>query len=293
MRLGRVLLIVNPASRRGARQHPAALAAFADAGVECEVVFTEHPGHAALIAFDTRADYDALFTLGGDGTVMEVLGVLAGRDIPVGVLPGGTGNLLARALDIPLNLRRAVTRLVAGEVKRVDLGALANGRVFAFAAGVGIDATMVARTSGRKKRTFGVLAYMATAASASFRLDSFTMQAKVDGVSHTFQATAALVANFGSVLSGLIRLGPGISPDDGMLDLCVFSPRNVTDALRLGWRIARKDFSADPAMHFLKGRTIRIETDLPRPAQADGEMIGMTPLDAHVLPLAARLLVPR
>ena len=91
------------------------------------------------------ADYDAVFTLGGDGTAMEVAGALALSGIPIGVLAGGTGNLLGRALGIPRSVKRAVPMLLAGEVRRIDLG-IVRGRHFAVAAGVGIDAAMVEET---------------------------------------------------------------------------------------------------------------------------------------------------
>lgn len=288
-----VLLIVNPASRRGARQHPRVLRAFAGAGVACDAVLTRHAGHASAIAASAAGQYDAVFTLGGDGTVMEVLAALAGGERPIGILPAGTGNLIARAVAIPMNVTRAVRQLTSGTVRRVDLGSLSDGRVFAFAAGVGIDATMVERTSSSTKRMLGVLAYVLTASRASLAIDTFTLEATVDGVRHRHRATAAMVVNFGSMLNGLIHLGPEIAPNDGLLDLCVFSPANVRDALRLGWRIVRNDFSPDAAMHFVKGRHIRLETDPPRPSQADGELLGNTPLDIEVRPLAARLLVPR
>ena len=97
-RIERVLLIVNPASRRGARIRAKALKAFADAGVACDVMPTEAPGHAAILAKTHAHKYDAVFTLGGDGTVMEVLSALAHQGPPLGVLAGGTANVVARTL---------------------------------------------------------------------------------------------------------------------------------------------------------------------------------------------------
>jgi diacylglycerol kinase family enzyme len=126
---------------------------------------------------------------------------------------------------------------------------------------------------------------------ASLALERFTLKATVDGVTHTLPATAVLLANFGAVLQGLFTLGPAIFPYDGMLDLCVFSPADVRDAVRIGWRIMRRDFAPDPAMHFFKGRSFQLETDPPRPMQADGELLGNTPLSATVVPLAACVLV--
>jgi YegS/Rv2252/BmrU family lipid kinase len=287
-----VLLIVNPGSRRGARDHARAHDAFARLGVRCDTVFTERPGHAGEVARERAGSYDAVFTLGGDGTVMEVVGALAHSGVPVGVLPGGTGNLIARVLGIPLDVGAAVTSLVKGDEARIDLGAI-DGRRFAFAAGVGVDATMVQTTTPVLKGRFGVLAYFWTGARAALRQERFKVTATVDGVVHSREATMVMVANFGAVFRDLITLGPGIRQDDGLLDLCVFSPMGFADSLRITWRLLRRNFRTDPCMLYTAGRHLRIETDPPRPVQADGDLVGMTPFDVVVEPLAARVLVPR
>jgi diacylglycerol kinase (ATP) len=288
----RVLLIVNPGSRRGAHRQALAESAFARRGVACDVVLTERPGHASELAQTRGRSYDAVFTLGGDGTVMEVIGTLAHSNVPVGVLPGGTGNLIARVLGIPLRVGEAVDVLLDGDEARIDLGSI-GGQRFAFAAGVGVDATMVERTTPVLKGRFGVLAYFWTGARAALNQDRFAVTATVDGVRHERMATMVMVANFGAVFRDLITLGPGIRQDDGLLDLCVFSPKGFRDSVRITFRLLRKDFRTDPCMLYTAGRTIRIETDPPRPVQADGDLVGMTPFDVLVEPLAANVLVPR
>ena len=105
-------------------------------------------------------------------------------------------------------------------------------------------------------------------------------------------AAAVMVANFGTVLSNLMTLGPDIRSDDGLLDLCVFSPDRVSDAIRVAWRLLRKDFRDDAALLYRAGRQFRIECDPPQVYQADGEVLGTTPFSARVEPLAAKLLVP-
>jgi YegS/Rv2252/BmrU family lipid kinase len=287
----RVLLIINPASRRGLKVRGRALRAFENAGAQCDAVQTDQPGHGARIATDRGRDYEAVFTLGGDGTVMEVVGALANGNIPVGVLAGGTGNLLARTLGIPLNVSKAVPLLLSADAAKVDLGIIAN-RYFAFAAGVGIDAKMVEETPASLKRRLGVAAYFLTATRAALHREDFLMKAVVDGQAHERIAVAVLLANFGAIFHNLFTLGPGIRQDDGMLDLCVFSPKSLRDSLRIVWRLWRRDFRSDPAMLYARGHRFRIETIPPRAVQADGDLISMTPFEAEVVPLAAFLLVP-
>ena len=119
--LTRALLIANPASRRGGTLVEEARQAILDGGATCDVMLTERAGHAGELTVMHGRNYDVVFALGGDGTAMEVAGSLAGSGVPIGVLPGGTGNLLARALGIPRHVARAVPALLHGGVRRIDL----------------------------------------------------------------------------------------------------------------------------------------------------------------------------
>lgn len=289
----RVMLIVNPASRRGARVRTRALKAFADAGVDCDEMVTRSPGHAAILARTHAHKYEAVFTLGGDGTVMEVLGALAHHGPPVGILAGGTANVVARSLGIPLNPRKAVPRLLDGDEAKMDLGRLGDGRRFAIGMGVGLDATMIEQAPAKLKKRLGFFAYVIGGWKAVLQNRKFRLTLTVDGVRYELSASAILIANFGAVLNDLVWFGDGILRDDGKLDACVFSPRNIRDAVRIFYRMVRKDFSPDPCIFYKSGREFRIETDPTMPGQADGELLTGTPLNVTVDPLAGRLLIPR
>ncbi len=309
--IGRVLLVVNPRARRVADREREALAGFAAAGVACDVRHTEAAGHAGEIARgvlpgddalgdgpNPSAPYDAVFTLGGDGTAMDVVAALAGSGVPVGVLPAGTGNLVARTLGVPLGTARAVAALLGGARTCVDLGALSTAgggppRLFAFAAGVGVDARMIERASPAWKRRVGVLAYVVTATQAVLARERFGVRLVVDGEETVTDATAVMVANFGAVLGDAFRFGPGIREDDGRLDVCIFRPRSFVESVSVFARLVRKDFRPHPALLYRAGQAIALDTDPPRPVQADGELLGRTPMTVRVLPLAATLLVPR
>ena len=169
--------------------HQPALAAITGAGLQCDAILTERQGQGAHLATTLAAGYDVVFTLGGDGTAMEVVGALAGSEgPPVGILPGGTGNLIARTLGIPLDVQLAVPLLLcAGNLSGWDLRGTGpeppcrSPRRFAFAAGVGIDATMVAEVSARLKRHLGVPAYMLSWVTAALRRETFRARVTVDG----------------------------------------------------------------------------------------------------------------
>ncbi len=292
----RALLIVNPASRRGARDLRRVEQALAASGVEADTRLTRAPGDAATMARELGAQFDAVFTLGGDGTIMEALGGLVDVGTPLGALAGGTGNLLVRAMGIPLNPVRAVGTLCAGHVRQIDLARLGLGGHFAVAAGLGIDVAMLERTPTWLKRRLGVAAYVLAGASAAVGAAmhgaTFRVRFTVDGIEHESEALSLLVANVGSVLSGWITLVPSGRPDDGALDVAVYAPRNLAQALRVAWRMLRGRFPDDELTRFYRGRHIHVCADPQRRAEADGELLPPGALDARMLPGAGRLLVP-
>jgi len=292
LRSGPVLLLANPAARRAAALLPVVQRAFRAAGVSCEVAPTERPGHAAELARERAGGYRAVFVLGGDGTVMEVLDALAHSGIPAGIIPGGTGNLVARSLGIPLDVERAVGVLLRGRAKRMDLGVTGGGRRFAFSVGAGVDARMIAETGARSKRTFGAAAYALTAVRCALLPRSFTVRAVADGEVVEREAAAVMVANSGGVLNDLVTLGPGIRSDDGLLDLCIFSPSGSVQAAALGWRLLTSRFDEHPAMLYRSGREFSVECDPPQIYQADGELLGSTPFQARVDAGAALVIAP-
>ena len=286
------MLIVNPAARGGRSAEPEALSAFRALGVEPLVLRTAGPGDAARLATTISGD-EPIFVLGGDGTVMEVVGALAKSGRAVGVLPGGTGNQLARLLGIPLDVSAAIRALHRSATRPLDLGRLADGRHFAIAAGVGMDAAMIAGASPVAKRWIGVGAYVLSAVGPALAARSFPVRIEADGKVFEREAAMAMIANVGSVMGGRFSLAPGASPNDGLLDLCVLSPRGLVDGAALALRMLRQDLRDDPRWLFVQARDVRIVAPLGVPAQADGELLATATLHAVAVPDAAQFLVPK
>ena len=186
----------------------------------------------------------------------------------------------------------AQVALMAGSETRIDLGLLGDGRHFVIGVGVGVDADMIAGASSGMKRRNGFLAYFISGISAGVKLNRFRYRITADGTVHEGEAISVLVANLGSVLGGLITLGKQINETDGLFHVCVFSPRSVLDAFRVFGRMLAGDLGGDRSVSYIAGKKFRFETVPARRAQADGEMLGETPLDITVQPGAARLLTP-
>lgn len=236
-----------------------------------------------------RRNASVVLAAGGDGTVRAVVQGLAGSDVPLGVVPGGTGNLLARNLDLPEDAETAVRAALDGPRRRVDVGVLtplgaapaAGGgtdiepTTFAVMAGIGLDAAMMAFTPEGLKAKVGWPAYLVGVVRA-LRRPAMTVELGLDGAPPRRQRVRmVLVGNVGRLQAG-VDLMPDARPDDGRLDLCVLAPRGVG-----GWlKALTSTMSGSPARRFgepvqvLPVRRLTVRSHRPRPCQLDGDPIG-------------------
>jgi diacylglycerol kinase (ATP) len=292
----RTALIVNPASRTGARAEAGVRAALRRGGVEATVARTRGPGDGVRVARELAHSHDRLFVLGGDGTVMEAATGLSaeGVDIPIGILPAGTGNQLARALSIPLSPARAAAALLRACASRIDAAVLNGQRRVGIGAGLGLDAEMIAGAQGRMKRYLGSASYVISATASVVRPVRFPVRAEVDGRVVERTASVALVLNLGRFYKGLLEVAPGASLTDGLLDLVIVDTRGLTDALTFSIaEILLRRRRPDPRWSFARGREITIATSQPGVrAQVDGDLIGAARLSLSVEPRSLLLLVP-
>src|SRR6185503_5858835 len=219
----RALLITNPAA---ARTEDVAVRAVVETlergGWQVELCATGGPGDARRLAEQAVVDrMDVVTVFGGDGTTMQAAAALVGTDVALGVIPGGTGNLLAGNLRIPASPARAARALVAGRPRPFDLGRMeraGGAQYFAVACGAGYDARVMAATLSEHKRRWGMVAYAATTLRLIGGIRSATHIITIDGVEYDAHAAMVLVANCGEVIPPFVKLGAGIRPDDGLLD---------------------------------------------------------------------------
>jgi YegS/Rv2252/BmrU family lipid kinase len=296
----RALLITNPlAARTVPMAVNAIMSTLRGAGWEAEVLATAGPGDARRLAeYGVAEGVDVIAVYGGDGTTMQAAAALVGTDIPLGVIPGGTGNLLAGNLRIPASPARAARALVSARPKLFDLGRMERPdgpQYFAVACGAGYDARVMAATLSEQKRRWGMAAYVATTLRLIPDLRSALHAITIDGVQYEADASMVLVANCGEVIPPFVKLGPGITPDDGMLDVVVMRANSFSQSVRAVWdllRVAPSTLGAGAYVGHARGREIRVETDPVQPVQLDGEPGGTTPFLATVVPGAIRILVP-
>jgi YegS/Rv2252/BmrU family lipid kinase len=296
----RVLCITNPAAARTRpRSVDAIMRTFDAAGWSAELAATTGPGDARLLAAEAVAGgVEVVAVFGGDGTSMQAAAALVGTDVSLGIIPGGTGNLLAGNLRIPSSPARAVQALVRGRPKRFDLGCmqrLDGLHYFAVACGAGYDARVMAGTPTALKRRWGMGAYVATTLRLISQIQSTAHVITIDGVEYDANASMVLVANCGEVIPPWVRLGAGIRPDDGLLDVIVVRANGFGQSVRAVWDILRAAPEVegfDTYVGYARGHEIRVETQPVQPVQLDGEAGGETPFTATVVPGAISILVP-
>lgn len=292
----RILLIGNPAAARTktARAHAVA-AVMRSAGCEVDLRFTDGPGDAIEIAKNgATAGVDAIAVYGGDGTMMQAVEGMRPCDVPLGIIPGGTGNLLAKNLGLPMRLEEAARVVATGRPRTIDLGqwrAAGRTRYFAVACGAGYDARLMAGTPGPAKRRWGMGAYVQYVIRTAGTIRPGPFHITVDGDRRTLNAALVLVANCRRIVPPFLGLGPNIRYDDGWLDVVTLRARGIAHAASVVWRLLR-DAPDDADIVRLRGRDITIEADSEQPVQLDGEPDGITPFRATILPAGLRILMP-
>jgi YegS/Rv2252/BmrU family lipid kinase len=296
------MLITNPAASRTRTAVVGQIeGVFHRAGWQIDSVVTTGHGHARDFAAEAVAQHvDVVAVLGGDGTIMQAASALVGTDVPLGILPGGTGNQLAGNLRLSLNPVRAARALIDGAPRPFDLGRLesASGvHHFAVAGGAGIDARVMASTASVHKRRWGQLAYVATTLKLLSDVACAPFHIEVDGLVQEFEAAMVLVANCGGLVRPLFTLGQDVSPYDGMLDVIVLKAESVSGGFRAVWDVVREAEGIYGETVFaarIRGTQIRVLTPMgDEPTQVDGESVGCTPFTVTVLPGALRLIHPR
>lgn len=290
----RVGLVLNPHGRRAARARQELTAALADVDAPAPTVLTttvDSPG-ADQARRLLAAQVDLVVVAGGDGTVREVARVLAGTGVPLGIIPTGTANIVARNLALPRrDVRRAVALALTGAELRMDVG-LARMRTghrgpvesaFLVMAGIGRDAQTVAATGVRLKRWLGWLAYFAAGIRHVLRRP-LPLTVDLDGCPRKARTWTVLFGNLPRVPGG-IAVFPAAVPDDGMLETLELPLRSPLDWLV----VARSGLSGrpcrGPALTYGRTARARVTSAAPLPVQLDGDVVrDVLDLEVGLLP---------
>ena len=273
-----------------------------------EKAFAKHDATPTFLATDSSSNgatqareaiglgLDVIFVAGGDGTLRNVVQGIAGQDIAIGILPLGTGNILARNLKIPIgNLDAAIKKALSGNRYQLDLGVakavFADGSlrefIFTGIAGVGMDAKLMENTQPKLKRRVGWIAYIEGGIrSLPLKFERFDVQ--IDNQVRTLKSYSLLVGNVGW-LPGLISMMPDAQMDDGKLDIAAIGPRKIWNWVDFFSRITWQNLVVRPlalgrrwmdekanvkTLENLSSPRIRIKPHNAAAMQLDGDPVG-------------------
>ena len=255
-----------------------------------EVLFTERAGHATEIARDAvERGVDIVVASGGDGTVNEVASAMVNTGIPMGILPAGSGNGLARCLGISMSYALALRTIIRGKTKLMDV-ATVNEMLYTSIAGIGFDAHVAQKFSETYIR--GMIAYMKITLNEFRSYKPQTYKITIDGESMERHALMIIFAN-SDQFGFNTRIAPQAKVDDGLLDICVFKKMPATQLLNFGYHMLRGTPAKSGYAEYFRGKEITIENIADPLMNIDGEpKIMGSPVKISIKPLALCVIVP-
>jgi diacylglycerol kinase (ATP) len=277
----RAILIYNPRSgrQRHAQALDAILAALRAGGFEVEPTPTAHPGHATELAREKGREVEVVFAFGGDGTMREAAAGLLGCPAALGLIPGGTANVLGLALGLPREPVAAAGFLTGLRPRPFDVG-LAGESPFLMMVSAGLDAAVLGSLDTRFKWRFGRAAFAAQGVRELLRYGFPAFEVVAGG--ERMEATFAAVANI-PLYGGALRLAPEARSDDGWLDLVLFRGTGRAAALSFAWDLFRSAHVRRRDVTVKRVREVLFAGPAGSPAQVDGDLC------QERLPLTVRL----
>jgi diacylglycerol kinase (ATP) len=286
----RALLVINNKSRNGGGDVDAALARFAQEGIDVLVCRLDQGERIAPTIREHAGAVDCVVVGGGDGSLNAAAPALVDTNLPLGVLPMGTANDLARTLKIPADLAQASEIIGAGRLHRIDLGCV-NGRYFFNVANIGLGVHVTRHLSSELKRRWGVFGYARSLFSALRSFRPFHADIVCDARRRHVRTIQIAVGN-GRHYGGGMTVAEEASIDDHRFHLYSLEPLGVWDMLRFAPALRAGRFEPHHPVDIEQGRCIEIVTRKPMAISADGEVVTSTPARFELLPGAVGVFVP-
>jgi YegS/Rv2252/BmrU family lipid kinase len=263
---------------------------FQENGISVDLFFTKKKGDALREA-KKSSDYDAIVVGGGDGTINEVVNGIVGSSItPLGIIPLGTVNLLAKEVGIPDDPIHACDVIIRGKMRRIDIGK-AGTHYFTLMAGIGFDAEVIENVNPDTKRILGTSSYLfagiKTLAKYRPSLMSIRIENKIEQAGYF-----VIISNAKMYADEVIRVARDADLTDGLLDVYVFKNGKRHDFLRYAFGILVGKHTHYGDVKYFKVKRVEIRAKTSALVHTDCEIIGKTPMEFTVLPKALKIIVP-
>jgi YegS/Rv2252/BmrU family lipid kinase len=286
----RALIVVNPIAGRGrARDAAAALQeGLSGLPMAVEVFETSARGDASRRVKDMDPQVDLVVSVGGDGTLAEILETLP-ADIPVAVLPLGTANVLGNEVRLPRDAAGLVRVIAAGNSTGLNT-ARVNGTISFLVTGVGFDGAIVEDVEARRQGPITKLFYVRSVLRTLLRFQPSQLTVCIDGKEKPGPWAWVLVSNVRGY-GGVVKLATGSKLDDGLFEVVLFPRADTLSLLGYGLRALMGRLPGG-SCKMVRASKVQIEADCPTPVQIDGDFAGHTPVTFEVRPQCHRLLIP-
>jgi YegS/Rv2252/BmrU family lipid kinase len=286
----RALLLINRHARRGRNSFAHAVDVLNDLGFELITVPVKSPEYMPQVVRRHRDSIDLVIVGGGDGTLNAIVDSLVDMKLPLGILPLGTANDLARTLKIPLTVESACRVIAQGQLKYIDLGCV-NGKHFFNVASLGLSVEITGKLSKGAKRRWGVFSYAMTALQVIGQTRPFNAEIVVNDKSVRVKTIQIAVGN-GRFYGGGMAIAKDATIDDQRLDLYSLELNYWWQIFPLLWRLPQGQHGVLPWVRTIEGETMEIYTRKSHSINTDGEITSNTPAAFRVVSHALGVLVP-
>ena len=247
----------------------------------------------AIVAEKLKNDYDLVIASGGDGTVSAVAGGIDRKNIPLGILPAGTGNALSIDLKIPQNLEQALALIAEKPALRSIDAFTVDNQLFLLNLSIGFTALTIKKANRKLKRKYGRLAYLVSGLESFIGIQPHTFHLKIDGKPHTVEASEIILFNSVTMGDAGQFFNLGVENNDQKLDLFILKSKSIIDYFHLFINfILRRPKQAPTLDHYEVSDQLSIQTNKRLYVQADGELIAPSPVEVRIIPQAVNIIVP-
>lgn len=291
-----IRVILNPAAGKGNPVLKTFNKVFLDAGYEWDIALTQGSGDGRKLAQQAIAEgVDVIVAYGGDGTLMDVASGMIGSQVPLGILPGGTGNVLSIELGIPREIQAGLHLIVNPDlhsIAPIDAGQFGD-QIFFQRAGVGLEADILVNVSREAKDKYGIFAYIMGGLQVLTERHPVHYHLEIDGEQIESAGLACLIANAGNLGVPGLQLDRTVNVYDGWLDVFVIRNVDLASIFSIAATVVGGVENQGTMPHW-RARQVKVVAEPRQLIQADGELLKISsPIDVQIVPKAVRVIVPK
>lgn len=260
--------------------------------IKYKLVYTEYPGHATELAAKVSEDeFSKVVSVGGDGTLNEILNGLNLKTMSLGIIPSGTGNDLIKCAGIPSDEKQALEVVLDGEEKVIDIGVI-NHKRFINVAGFGLDVEVLRETLKFKRFVKGKFAYILGLLTTLISFKPIDLQISIDGEEYHHEAMICAIGN-GQYIGGGMKIASLAELEDGLLDIIMIKKISKIKLLYHFPKVFKGAHMGLPWVHYVRGKNVKVLTKNSVFINSDGEISEQNHPEFKILEKSLHLIVPK